>query len=62
MSSSWEADRAIILWLLVSIVEQDSFKHFQKDGLPTCPKREDRTTTNSQKTDLLYILSVYFYK
>lgn len=59
--SFWEADGIIIFWLLVNIVEQDSFKHFQKDGLHICCKSgEKRTTTNSQRIHLLYILICTF--
>lgn len=52
----WEVNGSIILWLLLTIVEYDSFKHFGKDGLHICFKSEESITTNAQKIHLPYIL------
>ena len=53
---SWELNGSIILWFLLTIVEQDSFKHFGKDGLHICSKSEESIAANAQKIHLPYIL------
>lgn len=54
--SSCKADGVIKLWLLLSIVEQDGSKPFQKDGLYISFRSgEERPTTIFQKIHLLSI-------